>query len=355
MINMGIPNRGPQITATTILFLSLSWIVIVARCYARIFVTKNFYVDDLLAGICLILFTAYGGVGIAGVYFGVGRHVYDLPPAGIRASLKVWYFCEIIYAVTACALRVTVGMFLLRIVSRKVHRVIIHTLNAIGIAFGACYLATIVFQCIPLPYFWERLDMNGVGICFDANISVRMTIAATVVGAVIDWSFGLLPIWVLWTVHLSSRRKIVVCSLLGLGVFASIAPIVRLPYLVGLLDNADFLWATTDVAIWSVVELGIGLVVISLPACRSLFRSDRFLATTTVASSNTQYVDSKSHSNNRSIRGSAFQQDSLVSDSNNSEGGRGTFLSNSSTARDVESAIHKTVVMSWDSHGNGQM
>jgi hypothetical protein len=120
MIDMGIPNRGPQITATTILFLSLSWMVVLARCYARIFVTKNFYLDDFLASICLvcqnctscdtfslpsiylilsfcknlgltlkILFTAYGGVGIAGVYFGAGRHVYDLPPEGIKAALKV--------------------------------------------------------------------------------------------------------------------------------------------------------------------------------------------------------------------------------------------------------------------------
>jgi hypothetical protein len=36
-----------------------------------------------------ILFTAYGGVGIAGVYWGAGRHVYDLPPANIRAAMKV--------------------------------------------------------------------------------------------------------------------------------------------------------------------------------------------------------------------------------------------------------------------------
>jgi len=86
---MGTPNRGPQITATTLLFLSLSWITVVTRYYARIFVTNNFFFDDFLAGVCLILFTAYGAVGIAGVYSGAGRHVYDVSPAGIKASLKV--------------------------------------------------------------------------------------------------------------------------------------------------------------------------------------------------------------------------------------------------------------------------
>jgi len=305
--------------------------------------------------VCLILFTAYGAVGIAGVYSGVGRHVYDIPLAGIKASLKVWYICEIIYAVTACALRVTVGLFLLRITNRKAHRIIIHTLNAIGVAYGACYLAAIVFQCIPLSYFWERLDMTEDGICMDPNISVKTTIGGTVVAAVIDWSFGLLPIWILWTVHLSNKRKIMVCFLLGLGVLASTAPIVRLPYLAGLLNNADFLWATTDVAIWSVVELGIGLIVISLPACRALLRSYRFFAPTIVTSSDAQYSGSKSSANNRSAHGDTFQQESLSSDSNNVQGDRGTFLSDSSAVRDVESGIQKTVVLSWDSHGKGQM
>jgi len=354
---MGVPNRGPQITATTLLFLSLTWIVVVARCYARIFITKNFFLDDFLAAVCLILFTAYGAVGIAGVYTGVGRHVYDLPPAGIKASLKVWYICEIIYAVTATALRVTVGIFLLRIISRKTHRVIIHTLNAIGVAYGACYLATIVFQCIPLSYFWERLDMQGNGICFDANVSVKMTIGASVVAAVIDWSFGLLPIWILWSVQLSNRRKIMVCVLLGLGVCASTAPIVRLPYLAGLLNNADFLWATTDVAIWSVVELGIGLIVISLPACRALFRSSRFFASTVASGSNNKSGSSKSSANNRSAQRDTFHQDGLSSNSINELNGRETFLNDNSVQGDVESNlnIQKTVVVSWDSHGNGRM
>jgi hypothetical protein len=51
---MGIPNRGPQITGTTLLFLSLSWLVVIARYYARIFLTKNFFLDDFLAGVCLV-------------------------------------------------------------------------------------------------------------------------------------------------------------------------------------------------------------------------------------------------------------------------------------------------------------
>ena len=51
---MVIPNRGPSITITTIVFLALSWIVVVTRYYVRIFITKNFSLDDWLTGLCLV-------------------------------------------------------------------------------------------------------------------------------------------------------------------------------------------------------------------------------------------------------------------------------------------------------------
>ena len=51
---MGVPNRGPQITAVTLLFLSLSWVVVLARYYVRAFITKNFFIDDFLTGVCLV-------------------------------------------------------------------------------------------------------------------------------------------------------------------------------------------------------------------------------------------------------------------------------------------------------------
>ena len=78
---------------------------------------------------------------------------------------------------------------------------------------------------------------------------------------------------------------------------ACTAPIIRIPHLFGYTDNSDFLCAlarlsnllisqyaniypgsTTDIAIWSVIELGIGIIVISLPSLGPLFRNIPFFA-----------------------------------------------------------------------------
>lgn len=53
----------------------------------------------------------------------------------------------------------------------------------------------------------------------------------------------------------------------------STATIVRVPYLNQLLATSDFLYITTDVAIWSTVEPGIGITCASLACCRPLIRN----------------------------------------------------------------------------------
>jgi hypothetical protein len=54
---------------------------------------------------------------------------------------------------------------------------------------------------------------------------------------------------------------------------ASAATIIRMPYVSGLKNVADFLYATTDVAIWSITETGLGITASAAATLRPLFRS----------------------------------------------------------------------------------
>jgi hypothetical protein len=57
------------------------------------------------------------------------------------------------------------------------------------------------------------------------------------------------------------------------GSSGSTASIVRFPYLYQLTETDDFLWSNTDVAIWSIVEVGMGVTASSLATMRPLFMS----------------------------------------------------------------------------------
>ena len=136
---------------------------------------------------------------------------------GLINSFQLWYFCEILYCITATVLRVTVGIFLLRFTSLKSQRILIHGLNLINILYNVCYLATTVHQCIPLSYYWTRFDRDTKGLCFEPQVNMKMLLGMTVIAAATDWSFGLMPIWILWDSRLSRRKKVVVSAMLGLG------------------------------------------------------------------------------------------------------------------------------------------
>lgn len=119
------------------------------------------------------------------------------------------------------------------------------------------------------------------------------------ISCVTDWTFSLLPIHLVWDLRLSYRDKISVICILGAGIMyvchpaqnskllahppmhelitftrrsASTATIIRLRYLYTLADVEDFLYLSTDVAIWSTIETGLAIIVAASATLRPLLR-----------------------------------------------------------------------------------
>jgi hypothetical protein len=68
------------------------------------------------------------------------------------------------------------------------------------------------------------------------------------------------------------RTKILVAGILAFAAIGSTGTVVRMFYIHTLMDGPNFLYATTDVAIWSTVEPGIGITAGSIACLRPLFR-----------------------------------------------------------------------------------
>lgn len=71
---------------------------------------------------------------------------------------------------------------------------------------------------------------------------------------------------------MKTKTKFLVAGILAFAAIGSTGTIVRMFYIDTLMDGPDFLWATTDVAIWSTVEPGIGITAGSIACLRPLFR-----------------------------------------------------------------------------------
>ncbi|KAJ4358778.1 uncharacterized protein N0V89_003362 [Didymosphaeria variabile] len=226
-------------------------------------IVKGFGLDDKLMVVTLAFFTAYLACQLGGAAHGTGQHRSALTDEQAQTALHFWYFCEIFYTISTCLLKLAVGFFLLRITVHKWHIWIIRLIMAVAGFLGIGYTALVIFQCKPISYWWD-LDPTHEG-----KMPGRLTY----------WTFGILPVLIVKDLQMKKRMKVVVSGVIGLAAIGSTATIIRLPYTSTLKPyKGDFLYRTTDFAIWTTVEVGIGITAGCIACLKPLVKSS-FLST----------------------------------------------------------------------------
>ncbi|KAF2464123.1 uncharacterized protein BDR25DRAFT_243382, partial [Lindgomyces ingoldianus] len=66
------------------------------------------------------------------------------------------------------------------------------------------------------------------------------------------------------------RKKYALLAICSVGCFTLITSIIRLPFLHDLNKSTDPTWGVTDVATWSIAELGSAITTASIPTTRPL-------------------------------------------------------------------------------------
>ncbi|KAL0938663.1 uncharacterized protein CTRU02_205273 [Colletotrichum truncatum] len=263
-------DRSGQVLAVAVLFFVLCWTVVAARVYCRAWIIRSFGMDDKFMIALMLIFTVYLIFQIQGVQNGTGRHRADLEPEHYREALMYWYICELLYIVSTCLLKISVGFFLLRVSVRRSHIWILRLLMLGTALFGTTYFFMVTFQCVPANTFWEE-SPRVEGKCFSDRVVVIMTYTASIINCFADCSFGVLPLFIVWSLSLPLRTRLLAFGILSFAAIGCAATIVRAVFIPTLLDGEDFLWATTDIAFWSTVEPGIGITAASLATLRPLW------------------------------------------------------------------------------------
>lgn len=151
----------------------------------------------------------------------IAMHVGETGLANLRCIIdtdkQYFYWGEILYILTALAMRLSIGFFILRIMTQR------GFIWAIQITMVLITLATVmdlfytIFQCAPIKYFW--LQFSGLpGKCLPAPQVQAISIAYSAASAIADLVFGILPICVLWNLQMNRKAKIVVGVLLCVGI-----------------------------------------------------------------------------------------------------------------------------------------
>ncbi|KAI0404065.1 hypothetical protein F4802DRAFT_263231 [Xylaria palmicola] len=265
-----VPNRGPELFAVCITLLIVSVLTFSLRIYTRVVLVKAWGLDDWFMLFATIFFILYVSSSVTGVHYGTGRHYSDLSDENIEQAMMFWWFCYVWYCLAMIASKISIGVFLIRLTISRLHHYIIYVVMTLTVASGIVFFFVTLFQCHPVSFFWDK-DIEG-GTCIGGDIIAALTYLYSALSVICDFTFAILPIFLVFSLQIDKRTKIALIPILSIGTVASIAVVVRFPYTKTFLDP-DFLWATIDIAIWSTAEQGLAVTAASLATLRPLFRT----------------------------------------------------------------------------------
>ncbi|EKJ75421.1 hypothetical protein FPSE_04374 [Fusarium pseudograminearum CS3096] len=267
-----IDNRGPELMGVNIAFYAMALITCILRCYVRRFVVDAFRTDDWLMVVSTIFFTLYATFSTVGTTFGTGRHHADLETDQVTTAMMCWWFCYLWYCLTMISCKLSIGYFLLRVTTEKVQKWIIYLAMFSTALSGIIFFFVTVFQCHPVSYFWNK-EQDGT--CINPTVVIALAVLYSVFAVGSDFIFAILPGFIVWKLQLHKKTKYSLIPLLAMGCVASAAVIARFPYL-PLIRSPDFLWNTTDIAIWSTIEQSLAITASSMATLRPLIKQAAF-------------------------------------------------------------------------------
>ncbi|GAP82506.2 putative integral membrane family protein [Rosellinia necatrix] len=272
--NAPTDSNGIGLLITAVVTLSISWLSVALRTYVRAGLIKSFQVDDwvMLAG--LANFTVSCSFIFAGLYYGLGRHNKSLSQHDEIEALKYQALATASYVSNMWLIKLSIGLFLFRLAARERYRYILGASIAVVGIWSLALFFWNIFQCSPVPAQWDYTILERVpgSRCVSVDEIVNAAYALSALTILSDWLYALLPIPMIWHVKMTVQAKWSVIAVLSLGVFASIATLIRLGFLADITDVSDILHAGTQAMIWTLVEPGIAISAASLATIRPLLR-----------------------------------------------------------------------------------
>ncbi|EGU75564.1 hypothetical protein FOXB_13915 [Fusarium oxysporum f. sp. conglutinans Fo5176] len=244
---------------TSIIFDILTTVVVFLRTFIRV---KNgvFGADDILMVI-----------GYVGFITGMSRVTMQLTFRhkilfAIFAGF-VWLF-QIFYCASLVFIKASICDALLRIAVIPWHRVVAWMTLAMAVICAMIVFMSLFVLCKPLSATW-----TGDGKCSPPSALAILACFVSASSILTDIICAALPALMLYKAQMKLATKVSISMVLGLGALASVATIIRMPFvLLYFHPNPDYLYLHCHVSLWSTVEAGIGIIAGSLPALRKFVK-----------------------------------------------------------------------------------
>ncbi|KAL9001092.1 MAG: hypothetical protein Q9188_005517 [Gyalolechia gomerana] len=264
----GDRSQGWAILAVCWAFVIAAFLTTLLRVWVRVRLTRNLGWDD--HNIIIAMATTIIGAGLITAQVisgGLGRHSYYLQPSQRRLFTALGWGDWIQTFITLMFTKISICLFLLRIVDSKNIRVAMHVLIGCLVLFTAVFTCLFLGICRPLKAHWNT-GMDAI--CLSDNTVENIVIAQGVLSIITDLICAAFPIFFLRGLKIKLRTKMALCLLMGLGVITAVCCTVRTA-LSGAVKAKDATWDIAANVGWRLPEVNIGIACANAPALRPLY------------------------------------------------------------------------------------
>ncbi|KAG6008243.1 hypothetical protein E4U54_008726 [Claviceps lovelessii] len=201
---------------------------------------------------------------------GLGRDAWTMSTEEMSVFAMYFYVLEILYLVDISLVKLTLLAFYLTIFPSVSTGLWTRRLLWACVAFNAmlavgCILVT-VFQCRPVSHYWMQfVDENATGSCLPSAPTAFVNGSLNVAQ---DLWMILIPLFEVRHLRLHWTKKTGVVFMFLLGTFVTVVSALRLAYLSSFEASINITWDYYDVALWSTIEINVGIICTSLPTMR---------------------------------------------------------------------------------------
>ncbi|KUI57320.1 hypothetical protein VP1G_04632 [Cytospora mali] len=244
---------------------AISTVAVVLRIFTRLRILHIFGPDDALMGFAqLISIGSALAIGLE-TKWGLGRHIWIMQDEDYTPYMKSFYSSVITYNVAICVVKISIMIQYRRIFTGD----ILQKLTLIMLIFESCWATTLSILlplvCTPVAAFWDK---SVQGTCLD-QLAIWYVMAS--INLVTDFVVFSIPLPVINSLQLPRKQKFMLMGVFGLGFFTCIISVYRMQTLRVAAHTGDATWDNTNAAVWSYIELAIGVSAASLPTLKPLF------------------------------------------------------------------------------------
>ncbi|KAG9249435.1 uncharacterized protein F5Z01DRAFT_631735 [Emericellopsis atlantica] len=264
-------DESGRIMGAVVAVTTLALITVLTRFYVRTVMIRSLGWDDAMMALTMMTSLAGCGLAVASVQYGAGRHRGDVPADDFQTGMKLNFISQPTYLFAICFVKLAVGCSLLRIASTKFYTWLISGIMGFMLFYTIACFFTIILQCTDIRVLWNP---NIQSTCWTMHTLQSLSYTNNALNIITDLLFAVvIPAPMLWNLNVHRRTRVTLLFVLGLGVFACAAALVKVGYVVNYGKVGDFLWDSQDITIWTAAETNVGIVAGSLPTLRPIFKS----------------------------------------------------------------------------------